>query len=156
MIVVAGAEDAPPGGTAPARAGGNETKQTPKRHLLVMEDDYFIGLLSEEWLLAAGYEVVGVVATEHEAFAAAARHRPDLVVMDIRLAEGGNGVAAAIELFHKLGIRSLFASAHFDDAVKARAAEAQPLGWIAKPFTEAHLSKAVAVALLLRDRGQQL
>jgi hypothetical protein len=60
MIVVAGAEDAPPGGTAPARAGGNETKQTPKRHLLVMEDDYFIGLLREEWLLAAGYEVVGV------------------------------------------------------------------------------------------------
>ena len=47
--------------------------------------------------------------------------RLGLAIMDIRLAGRTDGVHAAIELFTKLGIRSIFASAHADVQSRERA-----------------------------------
>jgi DNA-binding NarL/FixJ family response regulator len=67
--------------------------------------------------------------------------------MDIRLAGDRDGVDAALEIFRTLGIRSLFASAHGDAQVRARAEAARPLGWVAKPYRVATLLAAVEEAL---------
>ena len=67
--------------------------------------------------------------------------------MDIRLAGDRDGIDAALEIFRTLGIRSLFASAHGDAQVRARAEAAQPLGWVAKPYRVETLLKAVEEAL---------
>ncbi len=66
--------------------------------------------------------------------ALAAAGAPALALMDIRLLGKRDGIDAAIELFQVHGIRSVFASAHSDEHARRRAAPAQPLGWIAKPY----------------------
>jgi two-component system, response regulator PdtaR len=115
--------------------------------ILVVEDDFLVGLELETGLEEAGYEVAGVAATAEEAAELAAARRPALVVMDIRLASERDGVEAALEIYQTLGIRSLFASAHVDLQVRARAEAARPLGWVAKPYRVETLVRAVGEAL---------
>lgn len=115
--------------------------------ILLVEDDFLVGMEMETGLEEAGYEMAGVAATAEEAVALAARRRPALVVMDIRLAGDRDGVDAALEIYRTLGIRSLFASANGDSQIQARAAPARPLGWVAKPYRVETLLKAVEEAL---------
>ena len=115
--------------------------------ILLVEDDFLVGMEVEAGLGEAGFEVAGIAATAEEAVAIAAQRRPALVVMDIRLAGRRDGVDAALEIFRTLGIRSLFASAHGDAQVRARAEPARPLGWVAKPYRVQTLVRAVETAL---------
>ena len=119
----------------------------PRRCILLVEDDFLVGMEVEAGLEEAGYEVAGIATTTEEAVAIAAARRPALVVMDIRLAGDRDGVDAALEIFRTQGIRSLFASAHGDAEVRARAEAARPLGWVAKPYRVETLLAAVARAL---------
>ena len=115
--------------------------------ILLVEDDFLVSMEMEIGLEEAGYRVAGIAATAEEAVELAARHRPALVVMDIRLASERDGVDAALEIYRTLSIRSIFASAHGDAQVRARAEAARPLGWVAKPYRVETLLKAVREAL---------
>lgn len=114
--------------------------------ILVVEDDYLIAMIIEDTLLRAGHEILGVVATGEEAVQQGAVLRPDLVLMDIRLAGQMTGIEAAVELREK-GIPSLFASAHTDQGTRTSGEEAKPVGWLAKPFSNAEIVSAVETAL---------
>ena len=115
--------------------------------ILLVEDDFLVGMEMETGLQEAGYEVAGIAATAEEAVELAAERRPALVVMDIRLAGERDGVDAALEIYRTLGIRSIFASAHGDSRTRARAEPARPLGWVAKPYRVDTLLKAIEEAL---------
>jgi two-component system, response regulator PdtaR len=128
-------------------ASSNQSRSTAKACILLVEDDFLVGMEVEAGLEEAGYQVAGVAATAEEALELAASHRPALVVMDIRLASERDGIDAALDIFRTLGIRSLFASAHVDAQVRARAEAARPLGWVAKPYRVETLLAAVGEAL---------
>ena len=104
-------------------------------------------------LLDAGHEVTGIAASAPQAVKAALAERPDLVIMDIRLAGQGDGVEAAHEILSQTGIRCLFASAHSDAYTKSRTATAKPLGWLAKPYSRAEFLSALAAAIAQLDGG---
>jgi DNA-binding NarL/FixJ family response regulator len=106
----------------------------PRSKILIVEDEYLIALELENRLVDAGFEVVGVAATADEAIKLASAEKPDLAIMDIRLAGARDGVDAAIELFSRFGVRSIFASAHADAATQKRAAAASAIGWLQKPY----------------------
>jgi DNA-binding response OmpR family regulator len=59
--------------------------------VLIVEDDLIIADLLQEALEADGYHVTGVARTTKEAVRSAEQHRPDLAVIDIRLADGSLG-----------------------------------------------------------------
>jgi DNA-binding NarL/FixJ family response regulator len=107
--------------------------------VLVVEDDFLVAGELEHWLSHAGFEVVGPAATADEAINLAREAKPDVVVMDIRLAGSRDGVDAAIEIYRSLGIRSVFATAQSDARTMARGQEANPLAWIAKPYSPSGL-----------------
>jgi hypothetical protein len=71
--------------------------------------------------------------------------------MDVRLADDSDGIQAAVEIFKKLGIRCIFATAHFDEQSHERARPAMPLGWLQKPY--AMVSLVNAVRRSLKDLG---
>ncbi len=58
----------------------------------------------------------------------------------------GDGIQAAIEIWERFAIRSLFVSANLDAGARARAASANPVGFLEKPFTRTSLLAAVAGA----------
>jgi CheY-like chemotaxis protein len=122
------------------RAGG---AVRAARRVLVVEDEFFLAVQIEEWLLADGFEVVDVVHTAEEAVAVAVAERPGVVIMDIRLASETDGIAAAIGILDRTGIRSIFATAYADPPTRARGERARPFGWLRKPFTAEALCEAV-------------
>jgi DNA-binding NarL/FixJ family response regulator len=107
--------------------------------VLIVEDDFLIGMQAESALLDAGIDVVGIASTVEEAVLLARQHKPVLAVMDIRLAGQRDGIEAAGELFRELGVRCIFATAHDDQGTRSRAEPFAPLGWLAKPYTMASL-----------------
>jgi CheY-like chemotaxis protein len=122
--------------------------------VLIVEDDYFVGLDAEEALVAAGFTVVGTAVTAEEAVELAGAERPDLVLMDIRLAGARDGIDAAAEIRRTLGIPSLFATAHSDADTRARGeGAATPLGWLTKPYTHAEVAGAVSGAIARARSG---
>lgn len=130
--------------------------QTPRQHkpheavrgrVLVVEDEFLIASAVESDLSEGGFEVVAVANTADDAVKLAREARPDLVIMDIRLVGGRDGVDAALEIFGETGIRCIFATAHADAQSKARAVAASPLGWLQKPYGREGLIGAVEHAL---------
>src|SRR5262245_32638280 len=136
----------PPGEVEPASAGYWAPALGLVRRILIVEDNHFVAHQCEDALLDAGYEIVGTVDTADAAVRAAMDCRPDLVLMDIYLPGKRDGIDAAIEILQRFGIRSIFASAA-DATVKARVESAQPLAWLAKPFSERKLVTTVKSAV---------
>lgn len=115
--------------------------------ILVVEDEYLVANDIETALAEAGFEVVGVAASADQAVRLARQEKPALAIVDIRLLGKRDGVDAAIEMAQSLGVRSLFATAHLDSAMRARAQLAAPLGWLAKPYRMEALVAAIRQAL---------
>jgi DNA-binding response OmpR family regulator len=66
--------------------------------VLIAEDDLMIADMTEQLLVAEGYEVCGIARTVAEGVALGRLHMPDLAVIDLRLADGGLGTAIASQL----------------------------------------------------------
>lgn len=66
--------------------------------VLIAEDDLMIADMIEEILVNDGYEVCGIARTVGEAVELGRRHKPDLAVLDLRLADGGLGTEIAAQL----------------------------------------------------------
>lgn len=130
--------------TSGHRHGQDADTLGPK--VLIVEDEFFVALDLETTLQAAGFEIVGVVDNAADAVRIAEASHPSLVVMDVRIAGERDGIDAAIEIYERFGIRSVFASAHHDAGTVARAARANAAGWLAKPYSSQSLVAAVKAA----------
>lgn len=136
------------GYSAPAAEGGaSGTQSENSDRILIVEDDLLIASQMEEALTEAGFQIAGTASTGQEALQLARSQCPTLVVMDIRLAGDRDGIETALELFRSHGIRCIFASAYSDQEARRRAAPADPLGWLQKPYTMASLTANVRAAV---------
>lgn len=120
-------------------------RATPR--VLIVEDRYVTAVDCELYLRAAGMECVGVVMTTAGALEVAERERPDLIVMDIHVPGHKDGIEAAIAIYERLGIRSVFVTTPSDEALRHRASRPHPLAWVDKPYTSDCLVSAVRGAL---------
>ena len=122
--------------------------------ILVVDDDYLVAAATSGSLQDGGFEVLETAASAEEAIALARSEHPLLILMDIRLAGGRDGIDAALEIFRSLGIRCIFATAHADPVTRARAEPAAPLGWLPKPYAmEAAVAVARAAVAQLTESG---
>ena len=111
-----------------------------------------IAVAEDEWLLAEqlcaqleslGHEVVGIARTGPELMATVTRERPDLALVDIRLARGSDGLAAAKRIWEQLRVPAIAATGHLT-ADEAQAAGL--LGLLRKPLTRARLQPVLSSA----------
>ncbi|HEY9343657.1 MAG TPA: response regulator [Inquilinus sp.] len=110
--------------------------------VLLVEDEAVIAVLLAEVLGGMGYEVCAIEATEADAVAAAARCRPDLMIVDARLGTG-SGVAAVEEILRTGPVPHVFVSGD-SSIVQALRPDAVVMQ---KPFREADLARAIQRAL---------
>lgn len=80
--------------------------------VLVAEDDAVIAMLFAEVLTGMGYDVCAIESTEADLVVAAARCRPDVMIVDVRL-RNGSGVSAVEKFFDPATFRMCSSAAIF-------------------------------------------
>jgi two-component system, response regulator PdtaR len=129
------------------RAPSKVSSPEAKGRVLIVEDDVPLSMVVEDTLTYEGYAVVGTARSAEEAISMAVDHGPDLVLMDVKLLDNSDGIAAAGEILQRTGIRCLMATGQDDTKTIARAAMVQPLGWLPKPYGNEEMVQAVADAM---------
>ncbi len=119
--------------------------------ILIVEDEGLVALDLQSRLQRIGYSVVGIADTRERAMSIALAQLPDLVLMDIHLAGGSDGITAADDIHEALGLPIVFLTAYADTETLDRAAKVAPFGYIVKPFEERSLAATVQMALARRD-----
>lgn len=114
--------------------------------ILIVEDELLIALDVEWTLQAAGYDVVGTATREDEAVEMALDTRPDLMVVDLRLAGGGCGRRAAERVRAVLDVTLIFASGNLDPATRIRLQALDPVAMLSKPYDGADIVRAISAA----------
>ena len=117
------------------------------KKILVVEDERLVAEDIAKCLELAGYEVCGIANNGLRALELAEQHRPDLVLEDIVIQGDMNGVDVAIQLKNQFDIPTIFLTAYSKEGIMERAKEAEPLGFITKPFDERSLISTVKLAL---------
>ena len=107
--------------------------------ILIVEDEAAIAMELEIRLMALGYDVIGPVASSEAALQHVQWFTPDLVLMDIRLQGGGDGIETAAEIHSLFQIPVIYLTANADARTLQRAETTEPVGFLSKPFREREL-----------------
>jgi DNA-binding NarL/FixJ family response regulator len=118
----------------------------PPLRILIAEAHPIVGLGLADLLHTLGYVRVGSVVSGAEALLAAAEHQPDLMLMDVDLKGEMDGIAAAVEIHNRLGIRCVFLAEHIDVTMRTRATEAGPVAILDKTSPMSVIADALRIA----------
>lgn len=103
--------------------------------ILIVEDDFLISTELSIIVEDLGHQVCGQAIDAYEAVTEAARCMPDVVLMDVRLADGTSGIDAAAEIQQCYGIGSIFVSGNIDSAFMEETRRLKPVGYVSKPVS---------------------
>src|SRR5262245_13335422 len=111
---------------------------------LIVEDEILIALDLERAMSDFGYEVCGIAASESRARSLAMRDHPTIVLMDVHLSGGREGIEIARWLREVCGASVVFVTAQADDNTIRRIHEQVPgAPVVPKPFYRDNLAKAL-------------
>ncbi len=125
-------------------------------HILVAEDELIVAHSIRMRLEHHGYVVDGIAKSGEEAISILGSTRPDLILMDIRLAGEIDGIELAERIRHEYQIPVIFLTAYSDDATLERAKITEPFGYIIKPFETRELINSIEIALYRRKLNAAL
>lgn len=118
-----------------------------KERMLVVDDDRTTASVMQLYLENFGFIVPDIACSGTEAIEKAKKLKPDLVLMDIRLGKGLDGIDSAEAIMEQLSIPVIYVSAYNDEETLARAQKTNPYGFINKPLREIDLKTTVRFAL---------
>ncbi len=118
--------------------------------IAIAEDNWFVAEHLRSELVALGHTVVGLARTGEQLVELVVRERPDLALLDIRLADGSDGLAAAREVQERLSVPAIAVTGHLT-AGEAKAADL--LGLLRKPYTSAGLQAVLEGATEWLESG---
>lgn len=119
--------------------------------ILIAEDEALVALGLAELMASAGHSVVAVTPRADVALDIATRHRPDLCLFDLRLADGTDGLAAALQVQNRLHLPVIVISATIDEQ------RAQSWGvrhWLPKPVDTRRLLRMIPAVCAERPANQ--
>jgi two-component system, response regulator PdtaR len=111
--------------------------------VLIVEDDFIIGMHLAELVADLGHEVCATVASASDALAQAATLNPSVVLMDLRLAKGSSGLDAARELHARHALRCIIVSGNIDEPTRTALMPYEPIDFIGKPVLTVVLQGAL-------------
>lgn len=124
--------------------------------LMIVDDEAIIATQLEEILTRMGYAVVGIATGGKEAVSMALDARPDLILMDIKLPDGMDGIEAAALIRESRTVPVIFMTAYPSDEYTQRAKTLGPYGYLPKPFHPDYLKPIIEIALHKHRLEQEL
>lgn len=114
--------------------------------ILIVEDEPIVAQEMALTLADAGHQVVGIANDEATAVKHAAAANPELVLMDIKLANNSDGIETAKLMRTHSPVPVVFVSANLDRNTRQRAMAASPVGYLVKPYSPDQLLKTITAA----------
>jgi AmiR/NasT family two-component response regulator len=114
--------------------------------IVIADNESIIRMDLKELLEEAGHTVVGEAADGVKAIELTRRHKPDLVVMDIKMPEM-DGITAAKIISNEKIAPVLLLTAFSQKEIVEKAKDSGVLAYLVKPVKEANLFPAIEIAL---------
>lgn len=127
-----------------------------KRNILIVEDDPMIAESLQDILECLEHSVGHVADNAESALQFLSEARPDLIMLDIQLKGGMDGIALADLIKEKYNIPFIFTTAFADKESISRASDMGPFGYVVKPYGMEDIHAALEVALRNFNVLQQL
>jgi response regulator NasT len=118
----------------------------PVRRVVIAEDEALIRLDLAEMLQEEGYDVVGQAGDGQNAIELAERHRPDLVVLDVKMPKL-DGITAAQRIAEQRIAPVVILTAFSQRDLVDRARDAGAMAYLVKPFNKNDLVPAIEMAV---------
>ncbi len=115
--------------------------------VLVVDDEFFIAEYLTAMMKDMGLKVVGRAATADEAVSLASQHRPDLVLMDVRLRGSKDGIDAANAIQEIGAARFVYITGSREPATVARINTDHPATVLFKPIRFEELLDTIETVL---------
>ncbi|MET0533970.1 MAG: ATP-binding protein [Steroidobacter sp.] len=141
-----------------------QSSSSARPNILVVEDERVVAMDLVGTLRELGYGVAGTAARAHDAVRQASELKPDLILMDVRLAgEPMDGIEVARVIRSGRDVPIIYLTAHSDTDTLRRACGTAASGYLVKPFKTPELRCAIEIALhkhaadhLVQDRERWL
>jgi two-component system, response regulator PdtaR len=118
----------------------------PARRVVIAEDEALIRLDLAEMLAEEGYDVVGQAGDGQTAVELAEQHRPDLVVLDVKMPKL-DGITAAQRIAEQRIAPVVILTAFSQRDLVDRARDAGAMAYLVKPFNKSDLVPAIEMAV---------
>lgn len=123
-----------------------EMKASLKGTLIIIEDEGVIAMDLENIATAMGHTVLGIARTRDQAVALARRSKPQLMLVDIQLADDSSGIEAVAEILRESGdVPVIFITAYPERLLSGERPE--PAFLITKPYSDAQVQSAISQAI---------
>ena len=129
------------------------------RKIVVVEDEAIVGLDLVRRLRRSGYEVPPPISSGEKAVEAVvgdSTQLPDLVLMDIGLGSGIDGIEATRLIKSRVDVPVVYLTANTDHETMGEAALSDPFGFVVKPFDERELLMTIGIAIRRHEIERQL
>jgi two-component system, response regulator PdtaR len=118
----------------------------PRRRVVIAEDEALIRLDLAEMLAEEGYDVVGQAEDGEKAVELTMEHRPDLVILDVKMPRL-DGIAAAQQIAGQRIAPVVILTAFSQRDLVERARDAGAMAYLVKPFDQTDLVPAIEMAV---------
>lgn len=118
-----------------------------EERILVVDDDRTTANVMQLYLENFGFHVPDIACSGTEAIEKTKKIKPDLILMDVDLGKGLDGIDCAKVIMENFSIPIIYVTAHNDDETLARAQLTNPYGYINKPLRDMDLKTTVRFAL---------
>ncbi|HDQ14726.1 MAG TPA: GGDEF domain-containing response regulator [Sediminispirochaeta sp.] len=140
----------------PNQVNGHQNGETRPKKILIVEDERIIALDLKKRLERFGFYAPEIVSDGESAITTATSLRPDIILMDIMLGGQIDGIEAAKTIKDTLNIPVIFLTAYSNENTLDRAKEAEPYGYILKPFKERELYTTIDISLYKFEINRKL
>jgi response regulator NasT len=113
--------------------------------VVIAEDEALIRMDLAEMLAEEGYDVVGQAGDGEEAIRLATEHRPDLVILDVKMPKL-DGISAAEKIAGDRIAPVLMLTAFSQRELVERARDAGAMAYLVKPFSKTDVVPAIELA----------
>jgi len=136
---------------------GDKSDGSPatRRRVLIVEDDLLVGMGLKAQLERLGHAVVGQASGGADALALYKEHKPDVVLLDIRL-DDSDGIEVAQQLLKERRAPMIIISAYSDKELVDRASAAGVFGYLIKPANAEALQAQMEVAVSRFEEQERL
>lgn len=117
-----------------------------KKRILIVEDEPIVADDIAICLEQLGHEVAEICHTADQALEILEEKKVDLILLDIKIKGDKDGIQLAQLIRQKLSTPFVFISSLYDKTTIARAKNAEPSGYVVKPFRDADIMVAVDMA----------